>query len=229
MALNLKSLLTKIVENILPATGGQMTGDLKTSFKSSSLIGSKLATSNTVSALLTELNGKYQMGSVSINSEYTSGRVTIPAGWYNYIALNDKILLFGMTIDNKIFVVSSSSVSAIQSANIVTKGNMTNGTTTYYNLNGTSGTHYYYVREGNMVTVNFNIKCNKVSSSMTAFASGLPTHNYPTPITFPLSCESVGTYKPIYAQINSNGTISASLGVANNYYYGSISYITNAG
>ena len=46
--LNIKSLLTKIVENILPISGGQMTGDLKTSFKSSSIIGSKLASSQTI-------------------------------------------------------------------------------------------------------------------------------------------------------------------------------------
>ena len=41
--LNLKSLLTKIVENILPVTGGQMTGVLKTSFQNSEIIGNLLS------------------------------------------------------------------------------------------------------------------------------------------------------------------------------------------
>lgn len=212
--------------------GTQMSGSMKTSFNDSEIFGSKHATSTSLGDLVAELAGKYQMGSVYISTAYTTGGITLAAGWYNYISFYDRILLLGMTVAQRMYLVYGGSpivVAEIQPSNMTTYGNMTNGTTTYYNLNGTAGTHYYYSKEGNKVTVNFNVKCTKASGSMTQFASGLPTHNHPTAISFPLACETVGTYKPMWVQINSNGTISGSLGVAGQYYYGSICYITNNG
>lgn len=227
--INLKSLLTKIVSNMVLKTGTQMIGTLRTSFKQSTIIGSMLGPQGTIDNLLTQLSGKYQMGSVYITAAYTSGGITVPSGWYNYISFNNVILLLGMTVDKRMYTITSTYVAEIQYTNFPTKGNMTNGTTTYYNLNGIQGTHYYYVKQGNKVTVNFNVKCNQARSSMTQFASGLPTHNHPTEISFPLACETAGTYRPMWVRINTNGTISGSLGTAGKYYYGSISYITNDG
>lgn len=210
----------------------QMTGALKTSFMNSEIIGSKQATQTaSISNLITELDGKYQMGSVYLSSAYTDSGITIPSAWYNYISLGYIIILMGMTVSRKIYVINKYGnifTSEIQHTNNISKGNMTNGTTTYYNLNGIAGTHYYYVKQGNKVTVSFNVKCTSPSSSMTQFASGLPTHNHPTAFTFPLACAEAGSYRPIWAQINSDGTIYASLGSAGHYYYGSFCYITNS-
>ena len=222
--LNLTALLTKIVENILPVTGGQMTGALKTSFQNSEIIGSKQTSGTTISALTTELSGKYQMGSVNL-AEYTSGATKIPGSWYNYLSLGDMFLLFAMTGNNGRYICYNGKVYSFNNL-VPSKGNMSNSTTTNYSLNGTAGTHYYYVRNGNVVTVNFNVKCTTASSSMTVFASGLPKHNISTGVCFPLACEDTGTYRPMWAQINEDGTISGMLGTAGKYFYGSACYIT---
>jgi len=84
------------------------------------------------------------------------------------------ILLLGMTIINQCFLISylpngpsayTTQVWRYNFPNIITKGTMANGTTTYFNLNGISGTHYYYVKSGNIVTVSFNVKCSQAASS----------------------------------------------------------------
>lgn len=230
--LNIKSLLTKIVENILPISGGQMTGALKTSFKSAEVIGSKMASSQNIGALATELYGKYQMGSVNITQNYTAGNFIIPNGWYNYISLNDKILLFGMTTGVGIFLIRSANSSTINRVCKVAplraiKGNLTAVSNSNYALNGTAGTHYYYVKFGNVVTVNFNVKCTTPNANMTKFASGLPKHNGATQIFFPLANQAAGAYRPMWARIDTDGTVWGCLGGANNqYFYGSICYIT---
>ena len=226
--LNLKSLLTKIVENILPVTGGQMTGVLKTSFQNSEIIGSKQTSGGTISALQNELNGKYQVGSVNL-SEYSAGALKIPASWYNYISLGNRFILLAMTGNNGMYYTRiQSPPKHINKLNNFTpsKGNMTNSTTTNYNLNGTAGTHYYYIRNGNVVTVNFNVKCTTASSSWATFASGLPKHNVSAEVCIPLACEDAGTYKPMWVKINTDGTISGMLGTAGKYFYGSACYIT---
>jgi len=265
MAVNLKSLLTKITTDILFTSGGQIKsgGDILTSFHSEKLAASGQISATTVSGMITELNNGYagpSMGSVYIGTEYTpsvtlgsstsNSQLTIPVGWYNYVTYKipstPRILLFGMSpssVVGKNFIVYSTSIIAEFQPQIVTKGSMSNGTTTYYNLNGTSGTHYYYVRQGNIVTVNLNVKCTTPSSSFTTFASGLPKHNqyYVTETVYQgtsqgktqvdgvmgsLSCATTNI-APMKCKITPNGEIQGAGGTAGEYFYGSISYLAN--
>ena len=91
----------------------QMTGILKTSFQNAEAIGSKMASSQNVPALATELYGKYQMGSVSITSNYIRNNFVIPNAWYNYLNLKNTLILFGMTSGVGIFIVHSGGSSLI--------------------------------------------------------------------------------------------------------------------
>ena len=79
--------LTSDLANYLPLSGGTMTGEIKTSFKSSVAMGSYQAAATTISNLVEEVrysNGC--MGSVSIGTAYTASKGgTIAAGWYNFI------------------------------------------------------------------------------------------------------------------------------------------------
>lgn len=250
--LNLKSLLTKITDDMLFTSGGQLNtgGELLTSFQSESIIGSGLAAANTISALITEVNqlSVPTMGSVNITTEYvsssTSCKTTIPAGWYNFVtykttssATTYSIILLGMTVSQANFIIhSTSQITQIQQS-IPIKGAMSNGTTTNYRLNGTSGTHYYYVRQGNFVTVNFNVYCASPASGYTNFASGLPHHKTRVGtqsgsglttviyrIIFPLSCADTNV-APMSCMIDNNGNIYGAGGTAGYYYYGSIGYL----
>lgn len=59
---------------------------IQTSYRDAVAMGSFQATSNTVPDLVNELRySSGVMGSASITTEYTSGAVTIPTGWYNFI------------------------------------------------------------------------------------------------------------------------------------------------
>lgn len=72
--------------NIIGSNGGTMTGQLLTSYKSSVAMGSYGSAQTTVPNLVNEV--RYSsgcMGSVSIGTAYTSGNITIPTGWYNFI------------------------------------------------------------------------------------------------------------------------------------------------
>lgn len=67
-------------------TGDTMTGQLLTSFNSSVAMGSYGSTQTTVDGLVGEVRfSSGCMGSASINTAYTSGTITIPTGWYNFI------------------------------------------------------------------------------------------------------------------------------------------------
>ena len=156
-----------------------MYNHLYTSFNNSEVIGSKELTSTTFSEIITEISqsawGSPQIGSVYLGTAYSSNGDTIPVGWYNYItdyqnSTTQYIWLFGMTIDNQCYEIkrkgsSTYYIKRYVFSNIISKGNMTNGTTTYYSLNGTAGTHYYYVKSGNIVTVCFNVKCTTPAST----------------------------------------------------------------
>ena len=70
----------------LPLAGGTMTGQIKTSFKSSIAVGSTSVTSSTVPDLCEELRySSGVMGSVSITTAYTKDSITIATGWYNFL------------------------------------------------------------------------------------------------------------------------------------------------
>lgn len=71
---------------VLPLAGGTMTGQLKTSFKSSVATGSQQADASTIPDLCTELRySSGVMGSANISTSYTKDGVTIATGWYNFL------------------------------------------------------------------------------------------------------------------------------------------------
>ena len=109
-------------------------GQILTSFKKSVATGSLQAESNTVENLVNEV--RYSsgcFGSVQITTNYTYGGVTVSSGWYNFAYLPHRsggingqasgdncnygtLLLFGMTVNSKFFVIrlaNSSIVSLI--------------------------------------------------------------------------------------------------------------------
>lgn len=117
----------------LPLSGGTMTGQIKTSFKSSVATGSYGSVQSTVDDLVEEVRfSSGCMGSASISTAYTKGSVTIPTGWYNYIysphrsggangsASGDNcnygnLLLMGMTVSGAYLIrVSSRSISEVK-------------------------------------------------------------------------------------------------------------------
>lgn len=67
-------------------SGDTMTGQLKTSFKSSVAMGSYGSSQTTIPNLCNEIRmSSGCTGSVSITTAFTKSSVTIPTGWYNYI------------------------------------------------------------------------------------------------------------------------------------------------
>jgi len=77
---------SKIKGLFLKLSGGTMTGQLKTSFKSSIATGSYAPSATTIPNLCTEL--RYSsgcMGSFSLSTAYTYGGITVPTGWYNFL------------------------------------------------------------------------------------------------------------------------------------------------
>lgn len=66
--------------------GDTMTGQLKTSFKSSVATGSYQAVATTIEALCEELRySSGVMGSVNITTAYTKDGITMPTQWYNFL------------------------------------------------------------------------------------------------------------------------------------------------
>lgn len=77
---------TSHTHSYLPLAGGTMTGQLKTSFKSSVAVGSYCPSAATIENLCEELRfSSGACGSVSITTAYTKNNITIPTGWYNFI------------------------------------------------------------------------------------------------------------------------------------------------
>jgi hypothetical protein len=113
-----------------------MTGQILTSFKSAVATGSYAAAANTIPDLLTEL--RYSsgcMGSVSISTAYTSGAITIAAGWYNFLYIPHRsggvngvasgdncnygtLLLMGMTVNNACYRIRYASSTVAEVARI---------------------------------------------------------------------------------------------------------------
>ena len=104
----------------LPLSGGNMTGQILTSFKNSVAVGSYQAAATTIPKLVEEL--RYSsgcMGSASISAAYGQ----MPTGWYNFIyiphrsggkngsAVGDNcnygnLILIGMTMTNQAWIVN---------------------------------------------------------------------------------------------------------------------------
>ena len=145
----------------LPLSGGTLTGQLLTSFKSSVAIGSYGASASTVPNLVEELRySSGAMGSVSIDTTYTSGNVTIASGWYNFVytphrsggssgaANGDNhnygtLLLYGMTVSNAHYRIRIASGSITEVARVLDTsyvGEFTSSKVLYSNAAGTTGT-----------------------------------------------------------------------------------------
>lgn len=127
----------------LPLSGGNMTGQILTSFKNSVAVGSYQAAATTIPNLVEEL--RYSsgcMGSASINAAYGS----IPAGWHTFIyiphrsggkngsAVGDNcnygnLILIGMTMTNQAWIVNFESGSIKSYFSI--RNTDTNTNTTY--------------------------------------------------------------------------------------------------
>lgn len=77
---------TTIADKFVKKSGDTMTGQLKTSFKSSVAIGSYNSSQATVPDLCEELRySSGATGSVSITTAYTKDNITIATGWYNFL------------------------------------------------------------------------------------------------------------------------------------------------
>ena len=108
----------------------------------------------------------------------------------------------------------------------ITKGNMTNTTVTNYNLNGNAGTHYYYVKIGRIVMVNFNVKCNSPAKwPSSTFCSGLPSTYDSKEVYVSLADANVDSGVMALA-IQGDGTVKGSGGIADHYYYGCAMYVS---
>ena len=241
--LNVKSLLTKILNTMVFTTGG--TANLGTSFQSSKTVGSSEINGTTIPAIVADLWNRPQtiMGSCYVGTAYTNGGVTIPVGWYNILCMNRDItttastqlcaLLFGMTVGDKqaYYVYSNDGTTIYISAadvdnNRVTKGTMTNKVTTYYQLNGTSGTHYYYLRYGNLVVANFNVYCVNASGNRRECVTGLPKPVGGQQVKFPLVSQSSNGHVAM-GWVLSTGAVHFSGGGTGEYIYGSVAYLTS--
>lgn len=109
----------------------------------------------------------------------------------------------------------------------ITRGYPTNTTNTYYRLNGVAGSHYYYVKIGKIVFVNFNVQCVsavKWDAHPDTFCTGLPAPDSSKEVYVDLACADVGS-DSITLAIQGDGTVKASGGTTNKYYYGSVTYI----
>lgn len=122
----------------LPISGGTMTGQLLTSYKTSVAMGSYGSAQTTVPNLVEEVRfSSGCSGSVSIGTAYTSNNVTIATGWYNFMYMPHRsggvngsasgdncnygnLFLFGMNNTNGRYIVRVSSGSIAEVAKIYT-------------------------------------------------------------------------------------------------------------
>ena len=130
----------------LPLSGGTMTGQIKTSFKSSVAMGSYCSSATTVDALVEEIRySSGAVGSVSIDTAYTAGTGgTIAAGWYNFFYSPHRtggdngavsgdncnygtLILSGMTAYLGLWVIRVTSGAIAQSRRIWTAGDSVTG------------------------------------------------------------------------------------------------------
>lgn len=122
----------------LPISGGTMTGQLLTSYKTSVAMGSYGSAQTTVPNLVDEVRfSSGCCGSASIGTAYTANNVTIATGWYNFMYMPHRsggvngsasgdncnygnLFLFGMNNTNGRFIVRVSSGSIAEVARLYT-------------------------------------------------------------------------------------------------------------
>lgn len=158
----------------LQKSGGTMTGQLLTSYRTSVAMGSYGSAQSTVGGLAEEV--RYSsgcMGSASITQTYTKNGVTIATGWYNYIysphrsggingsASGDNcnygtLILSSMTSGSDVYVIRISTGS-IQQVSKMARANRTafdgNGSTVtgFWNSDITTHQDGYLERRGDVV------------------------------------------------------------------------------
>lgn len=245
--LDLKSLLTRIVQNMAIKTGITMTGELRTTESNNSnkyvVCGSQECVETTIPAIVEKLRfSSGAIGSFYLGTAYTASNVTIAAGWYNYCYIPHRsggwdgtsfrdnqlygtLLLFGMTVSvAEVYQirVSGGALTAIYkwdtSAPIT--GSIGGGTTTYYQINSCR-----YTRYGRLVIVSIGITCNSpVTSWSSVVQSGFPAP-YGGVEVYGACCASWSGFPTVAVAINSGGGIKFSGGKAGVSYEGTMYYM----
>ena len=251
--LNIKSLLTKILNTLTLRSGVTMTGPLKNS-NGAVAVGSGQATNATIQDFVNEVrysNGA--VGSVYITSNYSQSGITIAAGWYNYCYIPHRyggvngaapttsnetdncnygnIILCGMTINNVYYNIRVSGGSIAAVYKYITASTapaaITSGTTTNYNTYGNNVSLCNYTKLGRLVCVTLIVNC--VSSAKwpsNYFASGLPAPYDSKEVYGSLGC--VTDHSSMAVAINSSGQIKGSGGVNGKQYIGTVYYIASS-
>lgn len=244
---NIKTLLTNILNMLTLKSGFSMTGELKNS-DGAVAIGSGQASSNTIANLLNEV--RYSsgcMGSAEITSTYTANNVTIATGWYNYCWIphrsggqngismtgNDNanygnLFLFGMTVDSAQYIIKVQNVSSITVCKLDTAepssiGTFTAATTTNYSIE-TSATRSNWRKLGQLVVITLGVTAKSPANwASAAIATGAPATYDSKEVYGALCCDD--DHSTVAIAIQGNGSIKAGGGVANKLYYGTIYYI----
>lgn len=137
-ALSSNITLTASDVSAVPTSGGTMTGQLLTSYKSSVAMGSYGSPQTTVPNFIAEVRmSSGCAGSVNIGTVYTANGVTIATGWYNFMYMPHRsggkngsadgdnanygnLFLFGMNNANGRFIIRVSSGSIQEVSKIIT-------------------------------------------------------------------------------------------------------------
>ena len=250
--LNLKALLTQILNILTLKSGVTMTGEVQTSTGAVAMGSGQIGTENglTIAEFVNQVRySSGAMGSVKINSS-TAGGYTF-SGWYNYIYIPHRsgglngaartsggtdnhnygnVMLCHMTTGGQFYNIRVTGGTIAQvykfetnASQSVSRGNtLTSVATTYYSLE-TSASRTNYSYSGRVVSVTLGVTAKSPVKWSAVFASGLPVPMQ-NPVYGCLGCDTDNSAMAI--SINSSGQISGSGGVANKLYYGTIYYVT---
>lgn len=213
----------------LPLSGGTMTGQILTSFKSSVAMGSYGASATTIPNLANELRfSSGCTGSVNIGTAYTKGSVTIPTGWYNFFfsphrsggvngsASGDNcnygtILLSGMTVSGLYRIrVQGSSDYVAELEKVYTSS------TPYITSQGTSGNWRYRVWSNNFQEVWFRGTVTYTSASSSYQGWYRSIQNITIPISSMTGMTAFADDAATFASGAHNGHIHTCAGVRTN-------------
>ena len=246
--LNLKALLTQILNTLTLKSGATMTGQVKTNTGAVAIGSGQIGTENglTISEFVNQVRySSGAMGSVKINSSNAGGYTF--SGWYNYCYIPHRfggmngtaqsdnhnygnIILCHMTTGGLFYNIRVSSGSIAQvykfetnATQTVSLGNtLTSVSTTYYKLETSVG-RTNYSRSGCVISLTIGVTVNSPTKWSAVFASGLPAPMQ-DPVYGCLGCDT--DHSTMAISINSSGQISGSGGVAGKLYYGTVYYVT---
>ena len=252
--LNLKALLTNILNTLTLRSGVTMTGEVRTNTEGTIIASGQTGTESglTISEFVDQIRySSGAMGSVKINSS-TAGGVTF-SGWYNYCyiphrngGLNGQarttggtdnhsygnIIIGHMTTGGQFYNirVASNTIAKVTKLdttfyeNTSTYGGLTSVSTTYYSLETSTG-RTSYRKIGRIVTITMGVTPKSPQKwASSAFASGAPAPYGGLEVYGCLCCDT--DHSTVSIAIQSDGTIKAGGGVANKLYYGTIHYVS---